>query len=135
MKHVILYCTLIAILASIMPAQAYWNESGFPLENQLAAQGTVNGSVYVGGGHGMSGATTYNAPYTELFEVPPGDVKFARLYAGGMICSKTGAAWLNMTLNGESLGNLTIEGRSDTNPNVYLHDMGSGGWIYYNISY
>ena len=134
MKHIILYCTLIALMASIMPAQAYWNETGFPLEDHLVAQGTVNGSVYVGGGHGKSGAGTYNAPYTELFEVPPGDVKFARLYTCGMLCSKTGATWLNMTLNGESLGNLTIEGLSDINPNVYMYDSGSGGWIYYDIT-
>ena len=134
MKHIVICCALIVLATFAMPASAYWNETGFPLGNQLASTGTVNGSVYVGGGHGMSGATTYNAPYIELFEVPPGDVKFARLYAGGMICSKTGATWLNMTLNGESLGNLTIEGRSDTNPNVYMHDMGSGGWIYYNIT-
>ena len=134
MKHIILYCTLIALMASIMPASANWNESCFPLEDHLVAQGTVNGSVYVGGGHGKSGATTYNAPYTELFEVPPGDVKFARLYAGGMLCSKTGATWLNMTLNGESLGNLTIEGNSDTNPNVYMSDTAIGGWMYYNVT-
>lgn len=135
MKHIILYCTLIALMASIVPASANWNESGFPLEDHLVAQGTVNGSVYVGGGHGKSGAAgTYNAPYTELFEVPPGDVAFARLYTGGMFCSKTGATWLDMTLNGESLGNLTIEGLSDENPNVYMYDSGSGGWIYYDIT-
>ena len=134
MKHIILYCTLIALMASVMPAQADWNETGFPLEDNLIAQGTVNGSVYVGGGHGKSGATTYNALYTELFEVPSGNVTFARLYTGGMFSSKTGATWFNMTLNGESLGNLTIEGLSDTNPNVYLYPSGSGGWIYYDIT-
>ena len=134
MKHVILYCTLIAILVSIMPASANWNESGFPLEDHLIASGTVNGSVYVGGGHGKSGAPDWNMPYTELFEVPSGDVKFARLYAGGMFCSPTGATWLNMTLNGESLGNLTIEGMSDANPNVYMSDYGYNGWIWYNVT-
>jgi hypothetical protein len=134
MKHIILYCMLIALMASIMPASANWNESGFPLEDHLASTGTVNGSVYVGGGHGKSGATDCTTPYTELFEVPPGDVKFARLYTGGMLCSKTGATWLNMTLNGESLGNLTIAGLSDTNPNVYMYDSGSGGWISYDIT-
>ena len=134
MKHIILYCTLIALMASIVPAQAYWNETGFPLEDHLVAQGTVNGSVYVGGGHGKADATDYTTPYTELFEVPLGDVKFARLYTGGMLCSKTGATWLNMTLNGESLGNLTIEGMEDENPNVYMYDTGSGAWIYYDIT-
>ncbi|HIE31440.1 MAG TPA: DUF3344 domain-containing protein, partial [Methanosarcinales archaeon] len=117
-----------------MPASAYWNESGFPLEDHLVASGTLNGSVYVGGGHGKSGAPDYTTPYTELFEVPPGDVKFARLYAGGMLCSKTGATWLDMTLNGESLGNITIEGNSDTNQNVYMSDTAIGGWIYYDIT-
>jgi archaellum component FlaF (FlaF/FlaG flagellin family) len=134
MKHIILCCALIALAAFAMPASAYWNETGFPLEDHLVAQGTVNGSVYVGGGHGKAGALDYTTPYTELFEVPPGDVKFARLYTGGMLCSKTGATWLNMTLNGESLGNLTIEGNSDTNPNVYMYDTGSGAWIYYDIT-
>ncbi|HIE31794.1 MAG TPA: hypothetical protein EYP67_05360, partial [Methanosarcinales archaeon] len=81
MRYILIYCTLIALVASIAPATAYWNESGFPLEDNLVSAGTVNGSVYVGGGHG-SGATDYNTPYIELFEVPPGDVKFARLYTG-----------------------------------------------------
>jgi archaellum component FlaF (FlaF/FlaG flagellin family) len=121
-------------MASIMPVQAYWNESGFPLEDHLASTGTVNGSVYVGGGHGKSGAPDCTTPYTELFEVPPGDVKFARLYTGGMFCAKTGATWLDMTLNGGSLGNLTIEGNSDTNQNVYMSDTAIGGWIYYNVT-
>ncbi|HIE32305.1 MAG TPA: DUF3344 domain-containing protein [Methanosarcinales archaeon] len=134
MKHIIICCVLITLAAFVMPASAYWNESGFPLEDHLVAQGTLNGSVYVGGGHGKSDAPDCNTPYTELFEVPPGDVKFARLYTGGMLCSKTGATWLNMTLNGESLGNLTIEGMSDENPNVYMYDTGSGAWIYYDIT-
>ncbi|MEA3283023.1 MAG: hypothetical protein U9Q68_10830 [Euryarchaeota archaeon] len=60
MKHIILYCMLISIMASIMPAQANWNESGFPLEDNLIAQGTVNGSAYVGGGHGKSGVTDHS---------------------------------------------------------------------------
>ncbi|HIE30829.1 MAG TPA: DUF3344 domain-containing protein, partial [Methanosarcinales archaeon] len=64
----------------------------------------------------------------------PGDVKFARLYTGGMLCSKDGATWLNMTLNGESLGNLTILGINDVNPNVYMSEVGFAGWIYYNIT-
>jgi archaellum component FlaF (FlaF/FlaG flagellin family) len=51
-----------------------------------------------------------------------------------MLCSKTGATWLDMTLNGESLGNLTIEGMSDENPNVYMYDTGSGAWVYYDIT-
>ena len=134
MKHILIYCTLIALMASTMPASANWNESCFPLEDHLVANGTVNGSVYVGGGHGKSGAPDCTTPYTELFEVPPGDVKFARLYTGGMLCSKTGATWLDMTLNGESLGNLTIEGNSDTNQNVYMSDTAIGGWIYYNVT-
>ena len=122
------------LVALCMPAQAYWNENGFPLEDHLSSTGTINGSVYVGGGHGKSGAPDYTTPYIELFEVPPGDIVFARLYTGGMFCSKTGATWLDMTLNGESLGNLTIEGMSDTNPNVYMYDSGSGGWVYYDIT-
>ena len=124
MKQIILYCTLIMLAALCMPASADWNEGGFPLEDRLSSTGTVNGSVYVGGGHGKSGAADYTTPYTELFEVPSGDIVFARLYTGGMFCSKTGATWLDMTLNGESLGNLTIEGLSDTNPNVYMYDSG-----------
>jgi hypothetical protein len=134
MKHILIYCILITLLASIMPASANWNESGFPLEDHLASTGTVNGSVYVGGGHGKSGAPDATTPYTELFEVPPGDVKFACLYTGGMLCSKTGATWLDMTLNGKSLGNLTIEGNSDTNQNVYMSDSAIGGWIYYDVT-
>ena len=136
MKYVIICCTLIALMASIMPAQAYWNETGFPLEDHLVAQGTVNGSVYVGGGHGKSGVSAFNVPYTELLEVPPGDVKFARLCTGAGLLAKPdgGAIWLNMTLNGESLGNLTIRGKDDDNENVYIFDSAYGGWIWYNVT-
>ena len=136
MKHILLYCMLIALMASVMPAQADWNETGFPLEDHLVAQGTVNGSVYVGGGHGKSGVSAFNVPYTELLEVPPGDVKFARLYTGAGLLAKPdgGAIWLNMTLNGESLGNLTIRGKDDDNENVYIFDSAYGGWIWYNVT-
>ena len=51
-----------------------WQGDGTPLFN--IAKGSVNGGVFVGGGHGL----TYENPYIEYFKVPGGMVQYARLY-------------------------------------------------------
>ncbi|HID28050.1 MAG TPA: DUF3344 domain-containing protein, partial [Methanosarcinales archaeon] len=51
-----------------------------------------------------------------------------------MLSASDGVGWIDMHLNGESLGNLTFCGKADTNPNIYMTISGVSGWIYYNVT-
>ncbi|KAF5420558.1 MAG: Serine protease, subtilase family, partial [Candidatus Methanocomedens sp.] len=73
-----------------------WSQDGVPLHT--IEHGTVNGGIYVGGGHGMEYTTTY----TQNFTIPNGTVKWARLYV-----SAKDTPWINVSLNGHLLGNYT----------------------------
>jgi len=105
--HIFLVIIMIAVLQllSIHPVQALstlhtetggWNPDGVLL--QTIKHGTVNGSIYVGGGHGME----YTTSYTQNFTVPNGTMKWARLYV-----SAKDTLWINLSLNGHLLGNYT----------------------------
>jgi len=51
-----------------------WHGDGIPL--YTIAEGAVRGEVYVDGGHGYTGEN----PYIQYFELPSGEVRYARLY-------------------------------------------------------
>ncbi len=51
-----------------------WQGDGIP--PYTIVEGVVRGEVYVDGGHGYTGEN----PYIQYFELPPGEVKYARLY-------------------------------------------------------
>jgi hypothetical protein len=74
-----------------------WQGDGTPL--YTIVQGSVHGGVYVEGGHGL----TYENPYVEYFEVPEGQVKYARLYIP--MWNYDAGDTLNVTVNGNELDN------------------------------
>jgi hypothetical protein len=116
-KYLITIFTLI-ILST--PAAADWSPDGVAM--RTIEHGTVNGGIYIGGGHGRE----YTTAYTQNFTVPNGTVKWARLYV-----SAKDTPWINVSLNGHQLGNYT-DPRSD--PEVYgcyLEDR-SMYWAYYD---
>lgn len=97
-----------------------WSQDGVPLHT--IERGTVNGGIYVGGGHGME----YTTGYTQNFTMPNGTVKWARLYV-----SAKDTPWINVSLNGHLLGNYTdLTG----NPKVYANYKPDRGmyWAYYD---
>ena len=69
--------TIAAITMTLcLPASAgEWREDGEPL--YMIAEGSINGSVIVQGGHGL----TWEDIYVEYFDLPKsGNIKYARLY-------------------------------------------------------
>ncbi|MBN2489055.1 MAG: DUF3344 domain-containing protein [Methanosarcinaceae archaeon] len=127
-----LSCIVVAVLASlaVQPALADYNFEGVPYTDELAGvtQGTVRGGVYVDGGHGIG-----SSPYTQSFTVPGGTVKWARLYVGVWGGSEEKSGSIAVAFNGENLGTLELEGKNDTNPNVYCSGHGVY-WIFYDVT-
>lgn len=66
--------TSLLFLFSVFSGNGGWQGDGIP--PYTIAEGVVKGEVYVDGGHGYTGEN----PYTQYFELPPGEVKYARLY-------------------------------------------------------
>ena len=129
--NIFLSCVVIAVLVilSVPPAVAEYNYDGVPFTDQLdgVKQGNVKGSVYVDGGHGIG-----KSPYTQSFNVPEGEVRWAQLYVGvwGGNEAKTGR--VDVTFNNEELDVLDLEGDADTNSNVYCSGHGVY-WIVYDV--
>ena len=121
---------LLVLMLFVGSASADYNFDGVPYTDKLemVAHGTVKGGVYVDGGHGLG-----TTPYTQSFNVPEGTVKWARLYVGvwGGTEEKTGS--IAVTFNGMELGTLELEGKYDTNPNVYCSGHGVY-WIVYDVT-
>ncbi|MCG7848157.1 MAG: DUF3344 domain-containing protein, partial [ANME-2 cluster archaeon] len=110
---------------------ADYDFDGVPKKDELeeVEEGTVDGSVYVDGGHGVG-----PSPYTQSFNIPEGTVEWAQLYVGvwGGSEAKTGS--VSVTFNNEELGEtLELEGEADTNPNVYCTGHGVY-WIVYDVT-
>ena len=98
-----------------------WNPDGVLLHT--IKHGTVNGGIYVGGGHGME----YTTSYTQNFTVPNGTVTWARLYV-----SAKDTPWINVSLNGHLLGNYTdLTNNPKVYPNYKTDDHGMY-WAYYD---
>ncbi len=78
---------LLAVLAACSaPSSAVLQEQVYTIEN-----GTVDGGVYVGGGPGSG-----DDPTEQDFNVPTGDIKWARLYTHVWASGKS-SGWLNIT--------------------------------------
>ena len=117
-KYLIIIFTL-SLLST--PVAANWSPDGIAMHT--IEHGTVNGGIYIEGGHGME----YTTSYTQNFTVPNGTVKWARLYV-----SAKDTPWLNVSLNGHILGNYTDLA---SNPNVYVNyktDDHGMCWAYYD---
>ncbi len=63
----------LVVIASPAAIAGEWHGSGTPL--YTIASGGMHGSVYVGGGHGL----TYSDPYVEYFDLPD-NILYARMY-------------------------------------------------------
>ncbi|MCG7848155.1 MAG: DUF3344 domain-containing protein [ANME-2 cluster archaeon] len=103
------------------PAAADWSSDGFAMHT--IKHGTVNGGIYIEGGHGKE----YTTSYTQNFTVPNGTMKWARLYV-----SAKDTPWLNVSLNGHLLGNYTnLASNSKVYSNYKTDDQGMY-WAYYD---
>ena len=126
-------CVLAACSLSIMTASvclANYNFDGFPVETRTS--GIVNGGVYIGYEPWASSTTL-----TGYFDVPPGTVKWARLYTGIWGGTEDHEGWINVSFNGvyneNGFGPIHLQGKNDTNPNVWCSSHGKY-WLYYNVT-
>ncbi len=122
------------LLMLIMPATALWQFDGW--EVKTMETGSINGDVFISFGD-RSGLLP--SPYTSNFTLPGGAAKYSRLYVGVWGGTETRTGWVNTTLNGATIGNVTINGTGDTNPtytagtNVYGRGNGVW-WASYNVT-
>jgi subtilase family serine protease len=122
MKKSILILLLVMLL--IPAAQAHYSFNGNPLE--IAAQGIINGGLYIDGGHGLS-----FPPYSHEFNVPDGSLKWARLYFGVWGGTEKYEGWGQAKLNGHDLGKVELLGINDEHANVYCAGHGVY-WVYFD---
>ncbi|MGC9444158.1 MAG: DUF3344 domain-containing protein [Candidatus Methanospirareceae archaeon] len=120
----------LVLVVVITPASADYNFSGWPLETR--ANCTVNGGVFIDyvpwdGSKDMSLASV----------VPNGTVQWAYLCTGFWGGTENYKGWVNVTFNGVSdpngLGPIHLQGKDDTNPNVWCTTHGKY-WLYYNVT-
>jgi hypothetical protein len=121
---------LFACLLLCVPALADYTYNGFAVETR--ANDTINGGVFIDY-EPWDGTTTL----TGNFDVPDGVVKWARLYVGVWGGAETRQGWVNVTFNGfydrNGLGPIHLQGKKDTNPNVWGSGHGKH-WMYYNVT-
>ena len=130
MKLMQIICLLFIVYMLVLPTAANYDYDGSIPEFDLttAEHGTINGELYVGGGHGVK-----ITPYYQNFTIPDGSVKFARLYVAVWGGKEEYNGTLQTNFNGNDLGTLTLEGELDTNPNVWCTGHGVY-WVYYNVT-
>lgn len=127
-KHIqIGLLTVLTILILFIPVtQARYSFDGIPFE--IAAQGTVNGGVYIDGGHGLG-----FPPYVQEFDVPEGSIRWARLYIGIWGGTEKYDGWVQTDLNGKNLGKVALLGENDESPSIYCAGHGVY-WVYYDVT-
>jgi len=129
---------LTAVLASLliftMPAMAQWQFDGW--EVKTMETGSIKGDIFVSHGNN-SGLSA--PPFTTYTDVPGGSAVWGRLYVGVWGGTQDRTGWVNTTLNGASLGNVTLGGTGDTNPTysggTNAYSSGNGvWWVSYNAT-
>ncbi len=124
-----------AVLAFSAPASASYSFDGFEVKEMI--NGTVQGDVFVSYGDHAGLPTSRTSPpqvYRTNYSVPVGTaVSWARLYVGIWGGTELRTGWVNTTLSGTSLGNVTLDGNTDSNPTyssgTNAYNTGNGVWM------
>ena len=121
---------MVACLLFCTPALANYNFDGFSVVTRDS--GTVNGGVFI---DSVPWADT--TTLTGNFNVPNGNIIWARLYTGIWGGRPEYEGWVNVTFNGvddtNELGPIHLQGQNDANPNVWCSGYGKH-WIYYTVT-
>jgi subtilase family serine protease len=123
MKKIII---ILLLFLFILPVQATYSYDSIPF--RIASQGTVNGGVYIDGGHGLE-----FPPYSQEFDVPDGTIRWARLYVGIWGGKEEYDGWVRVDLNGKNTDTVPLLGINDENTNVYCSGHGVY-WVYYDAT-
>jgi len=110
----------------IPAVQASYSYDGIPLT--IASQGTLNGGVYIDGGHGLE-----FPPYSQEFDMPDGHTRWARLYVGVWGGKEEYEGWVQVDMNGKSMDEIPLLGINDDSKNVYCSGHGVY-WVYYDVT-
>jgi len=140
MKKIII-ATVVAIALSCIflstSVLAYYSEDGFPVETRTGYGDTINGGVFIGYEPWPGDETEGTTTLLGSFDVPDGDIEWARLYMGIWGSTESNAGWVEVTFNGEGdengLGLIHLQGENDVNPNVWCSGCGKH-WMYYEVT-
>ena len=122
--------SILLICSLIIPVSANYSQDGWPLETR--ASGTIFGGVF-------TDSVCWNEDTTLTLNsaVPDGVVRHAYLYTGIRSKSNTDTGSVEVTFNGDSssngLGTINLEGKNDSNDNVWCTGNGKY-WIWYNVT-
>jgi subtilase family serine protease len=123
MKKLILLLLLTLLIPTV---QARYSFDGIPF--QIATQGTVNGGLYIDGGHGLG-----FPPYSQTFHVPQVSIRWARLYIGVWGGNEKYEGWVQPDVSGHSLDKVALLGIDDDSTEVYCSGHGVY-WVYYDVT-
>jgi len=126
MKNVLIILIVLMLFIFIPAVQASYSHGGIPFT--IASQGTVNGGVYIDGGHGLE-----FPPYSMEFDVPDGHIRWARLYVGIWGGKEEYEGWVQVDMNGKSMDKVPLLGINDDSSNVYCSGHGVY-WVYYDVT-
>jgi len=126
MKNVLIILIILMLFIFIPAVQASYSHGGIPFT--IASQGTVNGGVYIDGGHGLE-----FPPYSMEFDVPDGHIRWARLYVGIWGGKEEYEGWVQVDMNGKSMDKVPLLGINDDSSNVYCSGHGVY-WVYYDVT-
>jgi subtilase family serine protease len=123
MKKIII---ILLLFLFILPVKATYSYDSIPF--RIASQGTVNGGVYIDGGHGLE-----FPPYSQEFDVPDGTIRWARLYVGIWGGKEEYDGWVQVDINGKNTDTVPLLGINDESTNVYCSGHGVY-WVYYDAT-
>jgi subtilase family serine protease len=126
MKNILIILFVLLLFIFIPAVQASYSYYGIPFT--IASQGTVNGGVYIDGGHGLE-----FPPYSQEFDVPDGHIRWARLYVGIWGGKEEYEGWVQVDMNGKSMDKVPLLGINDDSTNVYCSGHGVY-WVYYDVT-
>jgi hypothetical protein len=140
-KSLIVLFSLLAVCLLATPVMADYEYNGFDLNTILNGTKCCGGAYVSAGDHsGAHALGTYPGYYDSNFNLPVGTVSYARYYVGVWGGTETKKGWVNATLDGHCLGNVTIDGEPDANPtydliNPSVYGSGHGcWWVAYNCT-
>jgi len=126
MKNILIILFVLLLFIFIPAVQASYSYDGIPFT--IASQGTVNGGVYIEGGHGLE-----FPPYSQEFDVPDGHIRWARLYVGIWGGKEEYEGWVQVDMNDKSMDKVPLLGINDDSTNVYCSGHGVY-WVYYDVT-
>jgi hypothetical protein len=109
---------LLIVVLLIIPCCALYDFEGFPLKT--VSQGQVNGQVLQFTIIGLQ-----NSPRTLEFDVPDGaEIQWARTYAGVWGGTPKYTGWVDVSVNGQDMGQVKLYGKDDKTPNIWCTGYG-----------